>query len=438
MKAESYPYPQNASLALSATFQKRALPNGREVVQLTSGKAFCYPLYYYIPSFSKDLKYLIYHRAEDEQVQLYRLELASGESVQLTSGEAAKTGWDHWDDEAGRGILDHRSVLNVASGDVIYFAGRQGNEVCLVNVNTLEHRVLFTLPDGYYAGGQNCVSPDGKHFVYIINALGSKYLEPLPDRPSKVVAYEFSTGKMRTLCEVDFHIHHIIPYSNEQFIGCHTPNGCGLFMTSLDGTGYRVLRAGDPGLKVSEEDSDIGGHACHYVTTENGIAYEVIPFAMEAPKGDKRHKVAEVRGGFRSGLYDPITRSRFEFPLPDYFVGTHVGWDSKGRRWFWEIMPSWDEASENQLIFLRRIESSGKADFVALTPGWMNYGTKQKSHHHPQITPDPDWLLFVAGDSASRSNHLHLLNISDLSATEGVGPALLSPDGVNDIQGQCC
>ncbi|MEX0332426.1 MAG: TolB family protein [Puniceicoccaceae bacterium] len=434
MKPASYPYPESGHLELSDSFPRRVLETGRSVVQLTSGKAFCYPLYYFIPSFSRDLKYVVYHRAEAGEVQMYRLELSTGESVQLTSGCVLKTGWDHWDDEAGCGILDHRSVLNVSTGDLIYFDGEQGNEVHSVNIDSLEHKLLFTLPEDYYAGGQNCVSPDGRYLVYILNPIGSKYLEPLPDKPSKVVAYAFATGKQKTLCEVDFHIHHIIPYGNEHYIGCHTPNGCGIFMTSLSEFGYTILRAGDPGLKVTGEDEDIGGHACHYVCTEQGIAYEVIPFTMRAPRKDKTEAVATVKGGFCTGLYDPITRARFEFPLPDHFVGTHVGWDPKGRRWFWEIMPSWDQASANQIIYLQSLKSSGEADFLPLTPKWMNYGTKQKSHHHPQMTPDSNWLLFVAGDPETETNHLHLLDMSDLPETEGIGRELLSPDGVNDLK----
>lgn len=434
MQVTSYPYPDGGRLDLSSRYREHALANGRKALQLTSGNGFCYPLYYYIPSFSRDLKYILYHRAEAGEVQLHRLELACGESIQLTSGKARKTGWDHWDDEAGRGVLDHRSVLNVATGDVVYFDGEAGNEVHSVNIDTLEKKMLFTLPEDYYAGGQNCVSPDGSHLVYIINPVGSKYLKPLQDKPSKVMAYEFSTGQQRILCEVNFHIHHILPYDNEHYIACHTANGCGLFMTRLSGFGYQVLRAGDPGLAVKEDDTDIGGHACHYLGTELGIAYEVIPFAMEAPKEDKVQKVKEVKGGFFSGLYDPINRTRFEFPLPDDFIGTHMGWDPKGRRWFWEIMPSWDQAAANQIFYLRRITPSGEAEFMPLTPKWMNYGTKQKSHHHPQITPDPNWLLFVAGDPVTESNHLFLLDVSDIPATEGVGREWLSKDGANDIK----
>ena len=326
MPPTPYPYPESAALALSENFNRRVLATGREVVQLTMGAAFCYPLYYYIPSLSQDLKYLVYHRAEKNAVQLHRLDLGSGESVQLTQGTTGKTGWDNWDDEAGSGILDHRSVLNVATGEVIYFAGECGREVCAVHLETLAQKTLFDLPDDFYAGGQNCVTPDGKYLVYIINPVGSKYLEPLPDRPSKVMAYEFATGEQKTLCEVFFHIHHVIPYGNEHFVFCHTPNGCGLLLTDLTEGGFTVLRAGDPGLSVPEDDDKIGGHACHYLTTRHGIAYEVIPFATGLKRGEEYQQAVGVAGGFGAGLYDPITRARFEFPLPDYFQTTHMGW----------------------------------------------------------------------------------------------------------------
>jgi hypothetical protein len=50
-----------------------------------------------------------------------------------------------------------------------------------------------------------------------------------------------------------------------------------------------------------------------------------------------------------------------------------------------------------------------------------------------QLPPDPDWLLFVAGDARSETNHIYPLDVSDLTETEGVGRELLSPEGKNDL-----
>ena len=138
------------AMPLSDGFKRsEASETGRTVVQLTSGNAFCYALYYYSPSFTADASYLVHHRAEAGQVQLHRLELRAGKSVQLTHGTCPKTQWGAkvqggpWCAESGRGVLDHRSVLNVARGEVIYFTGSDGNQFRGVDVETL--KLVFQL-----------------------------------------------------------------------------------------------------------------------------------------------------------------------------------------------------------------------------------------------------------------------------------------------------
>ena len=97
-------------------------------------------------------------------MQLYRLNLHSGESVRMSRGTAPRNQWRPWCTEKGGGVLDHRSVLNVARNEVIYF---DGNDVRLVDVETLEDKLLFTLPDDREAIGQNTVTPNGEWLVYI-------------------------------------------------------------------------------------------------------------------------------------------------------------------------------------------------------------------------------------------------------------------------------
>jgi hypothetical protein len=58
------------AMPLSDTFRRLKVPEtDRAAIQLTAGDAFCYPLYYFIPSFTLDAEYLIYHRAEKGEVQ---------------------------------------------------------------------------------------------------------------------------------------------------------------------------------------------------------------------------------------------------------------------------------------------------------------------------------------------------------------------------------
>jgi Tol biopolymer transport system component len=99
----------------------RAPGSGRRAIQLTSGPGTCYPLYYFIPSFTQDGARLIYHRAEAGEVQLHVLDLQTGSSRQLTHASAPETRWIPWCVESGPGVLDHRSVLDVqgSRGDLL-------------------------------------------------------------------------------------------------------------------------------------------------------------------------------------------------------------------------------------------------------------------------------------------------------------------------------
>jgi len=408
----AYPYDPAAAIKLSDKFKSLKAPGtGRRAVQLTSGKATCYPLYYFIPSMTRDLNYLVYHRAEAGEVQLHRLNLQTGESVQITKGDTPKTGWDRWCTEAGRGVLDHRSVLSVAGGQVVYFTGKQGDQVRAVDLATLKHTPLFTLTESYRAAGQNCITPDGKWFVYIESPIGSRYRRPIKGKQARVVAYNFKSKERRVLCQIDCHIHHVIPYDNQRFIFCHPPNGMGMLMTDLTSGKYKYLRAGDPGVSVKAGDNTVRGHVCHFVTTTRGIVYEVIP------TGGKRNY---------GGLYDPLSRSRFEFPLPRAFGYTHTGWDPQGRLWFWE------DARRHHLVAARSI-SAGGSDFFDLTGEWKTYGRGQKSHFHPQLTPDRKWIMFVGGDPETKTNHIFLLDASDLTDTKGISGRLLSKTGAKNI-----
>jgi hypothetical protein len=143
------------------------------------------------------------------------------------------------------------------------------------------------------------------------------------------------------------------------------------------------------------------------------MVYEVIPTGKK---------------GYYSGLYDPLSRSRFEFPLPRSFGGTHTGWDPQGRLWFWE------DAKRHHLVAARSIGAGRGSDFFELTGEWRTYGRGQKSHFHPQLTPDRKWIMFVGGDPETKTNHIFLLDVSDLKDTKGVSRDMLSKTGAGSIQ----
>jgi hypothetical protein len=391
-----------SELRLAQEFrQLRAPETGRLAVQLTSGEGFTYPLYFFIPSITRDGKYLVYHRAARGEVQLHRLNLVNGESTQLTRATCPDTQWRPWCVDSGRGVLDHRSVLNVARGLVVYF---DGNQVRSVNVETLEDRALFVIPEDREPYGQNCATPDGRWFVYIHTPRGSQWGEPCRD--AAVVAYNFDTEEQRTLCRIDSAIFHVTAYDNRHFIVTHPADHTGMLMTDLTGGKIVPLRDGDPGVR---------GHLIHCHVTRRGIAYEV----------------PEVQW---SGLYDPFRRARFEFPFPDHFQYIHTGRDPEGRLWFYENSSGWDKYDVHDMHALVRLDhETGRHKWLRLTGTWPTYGGGQKAHFHPQLTPDRRWILFTGGDPRTQTNHIFLLDVSDLKDAEGISTDLLSPTGANDL-----
>ena len=133
---------------------------GRKLIRLTEWNAFCYPLYYFIPSITDDERFLVYHKCDDKGVQLWVLNLQTGDDKQLThaSNDADEAQWRPWCTPCGNGVLDHRSVLNTVNKTVIYFDCNIAREI---NIETLEEKELFTLDKERYPISQSCVTADG-------------------------------------------------------------------------------------------------------------------------------------------------------------------------------------------------------------------------------------------------------------------------------------
>lgn len=391
------------SLSLSDTFPRfRAAETGRTVVQLTRGEGWTYPLYFFIPSITRDGRYLIYHHAAEGQVQLFRLDLASGEPTQLTHARCPDTQWRPWCVNSGRGVLDHRSVLNVPRGFVIYFDG-DGREVRSVDVETLQDELLFVLPADREAYGQNCTTPDGRWYIYIHTPRGAEYGKPC--QGAVVAAYHFDTREHRELCRIDSAVFHVAAYDDEHFVVSHPAEHPGMLWTDMT-TGCAVLlRDGEPGVR---------GHVIHAHPTPRGIVYEV----------------AEEQLG---GLYDPFTRRRFEFSFPKQMQYVHTGRDPEGRLFFYENSTDWAKFDTHDLWALVRLNPYGTDEWLRLTGTWPTYGGGQKAHFHPQLTPDRRWILFSGGDPATQTTQMFLLDVSDLADSAGISAELLSPTGAHDL-----
>jgi hypothetical protein len=390
-------------MKLSNKFKKTKDPiTNREIIQLTSGKEFAYPLYYFIPSITNDSKYLVYHKSFKNDVQLFCLNLLTAEDRQITFCKGENPRWFPWCTEEGTGVQSHKSVLNTYTNDVIYF---NNNEVRKVSLDTLEDSLLFELEDDRRFEGQNCISEDGNWFVFIHhNRKNYKEVYPNLD-PKKIMrhkaknaileAYNFRTKERRKLIHINSPIHHVIPYKENQFVFCHPTTEDGMLLTDINGGWYTHLRTMD-----TNENS-----VCHYLSTERGLMYEVLGKTCCA------------------GLYNTENNKKMEIPLPSDFGYTHTGCDIKGDIWFFENQnpAPWEkdrgDKNVHEILFISDINGPV---YKQLLSHHLTYGIGQISHFHPRLTPDRKHIIYTCGDKTNKTNQIFLLDISDLEPTKNI------------------
>ncbi len=388
-------------MPLRETFPQYDLDHcDRTVLQLTSGEDFCYPLYYFIPSITADGRYMVYHRETPgtvHEIQLDRLDLHTGETEQLTDGSAENAQWRPWGADPAVGILGDRSALAPRRGEVVYFDGKQARAV---DVHSLEHRDLFEVPAERFPLSQNCVTGDGRWFVYV-HVDRERYEHLLELRLEEdgafrrnartctgtvMAAYNLDTGEHREVFRINYPVHHVHPYGRHNIAFSHIPGDVhGMGYASVEGRGYCVPRPQD----------EHGGKIIHHVPTRAGIAYEV-RFRSD---------------GMRAGICDPDTGRRFEFPVPDGV--NHTGVDPLGRLFFFQV-------GSDRIQVMRRYDASGNHDWLDLFGAWPTYGDGQKQHLHPRLTPGRRWMQIVAGDISTGTNHIFLIDVSDLDRTDGM------------------
>jgi len=206
------------------------------------------------------------------------LNLQTGEHRQLThaSNNANDAQWRPWCSPCQNGVLDHRSVLNTVNNNVIFF---DQNVAIMINIETLEQKNLFTLPQHRYPISQSCVTSDGKWFVFshmdkafyceMTAGNWSNYIKYRPlTKDCTIQAYNLETSEMRDILILNAVMHHIIPYGNEYFAINHPPTESGILFTGLEGRWYTHIRT----------KSDDGRVANHCAATKRGIVYEASKF----------------------------------------------------------------------------------------------------------------------------------------------------------------
>lgn len=352
---------------------------GRTIRQYTSAKANSYPLYYFSPSITTDNHYLVFHSERTGWVELYRLDLVSGEIVQLTDGRTRDSGWAIWCEWHLRGIFNHLSALNQARREVYYF---QDEELRSTHLDTLANRHIMQI-SGRVSIGQSSFSPDGRHFAFI-HTDRKNYVQVMQDVealanmkmragdnwwrnriPATIGLVDTETGAYRDIIQLDFHVHHVIWADNERVIVNHIQNGHGMWIIGKDGSGRRTLRP-----------PDAHGSIIHQVVTKNGIYYEAV--------GDKSKTGAHNW----IGRYNLSSDTFEEVPLPEIDGYVHTGLDPAGKFLFFEA-----HGVTHHLFALRYPHDPALRKIEILRAMDLYPAPQQRYHGHPFLSPDRKWLF---------------------------------------------
>jgi hypothetical protein len=355
---------------------------GRTIRQFTSGKANNYALYYFSPSITREGDYLVFHSERSGWVELYRMDLKTGEMVQLTDGHTRDSGWMIWCEWHLRGIYNHLSSLNQMRREVYYF---QDEEVRCTHLDTLQNRQVLQLP-GRVPIGQSSFSPDGRHFAFIhadrqtyhsvmtdVEDLGNmrlgKSINWRNQIPATLGVIDTVTGHYSDIIRLPFHVHHVIWADNSRVIVNHIQNGNGMWIIGMDGSGRRTLRP-----------PDAHGQVVHQVVTANGIFYEAV--------GEKSASGAHNW----LGRYDLATDTFEEVPLPEIDGYMHTGFDPAGKFLFFE-----EHGKAHHLFSIHFPHDPARRKIQVLrTLALYPPPAGQRYHAHPFLSPDRKWLFHTA------------------------------------------
>lgn len=369
---------------------------GRAWTQLTWGEDFCCPLYYFGHVATADGGTVLFYRYRDGEVQNWKLDIALGLATRLTSATTPNCLRRFWDEpEPATGVRELMSSFSPGSEELAYF---DGNTLRAVHVRTLADRVVCEIPEDRVPCAIPGISPGGR-WLALAHADRAWWDEATkagapPRHEAKRVQLDvvnMATGERRNLVTMNSWLTHANFYDEERILFTYLATEESLLMTDLRGGWFAAMRTQTPeGIVIN-----------HALPTQRGIFYETV---SPLPHGIMGH-------------CDPGTYQSRDF-LTSHPVH-HVGHDWEGRLWFGDIYDV-DPPHDRSIAWLPRVEAGKVNPFTKLTQGFHTYGAQrtQRSHIHATLLPDRRHLLFTGPDHESRTNHLFLLDVSDLAGAE--------------------
>jgi oligogalacturonide lyase len=206
---------------------------GRQVRQLTDSPAEDYHFYFYNPSITPDIKYLLFYSERTEVSNLFRLDLQSGLIVQLTDARPVRA--EYWPfTEAVKGVGACLAAIGNRGQEVFYF---EGTDLFAVEIESLKRRQLLSLPSDRRpsilqanAGGETLVFATWDEALFMERSQRAYAGEKFPDErffqetTSTIVRMEAVTGQTEeVLCKEKFWINHVLvnPQNRDLILFCH-------------------------------------------------------------------------------------------------------------------------------------------------------------------------------------------------------------------------
>ncbi len=384
------------------------VPDGeRKIWQLTNSSHRSYPLYYFSPTITKNGRYLVFHSERTTWIQLYRLDLLTGEITQLTNGKSLDCGWAMWCEWHLRGVSNHLSTLNLETNKVIYF---DGAEIRAVHVESLADRPVGCVPSGRRSIGQTSCSPDGNKFLYL-HVDDKSYVREVKRRESISNAggahigdnwrleiggtvlseIDLRTGAERDVVTFENHVHHVIHRDNDVAILNHPKGHMGMILVDLKTSDFWVPRS--PGV-----DGAVG-EACHQVVTASGVYYEA-------------YQEGHPGGSFSLGRLGDDLRSYVEYSVSG-LKGWHTGYDPDGRFVFLDAGII-EDSDRHVLVAISSLAKEEGSGYKILADLKTPFGIRgQRNHTHPLLTPDRKNIIYSDHDE-NGVTQIYKLDVSDL------------------------
>lgn len=210
---------------------------GRTVTQLTNSPAEDYHPYFYNPAGTRDGRYLIFFSERTELSNLFRLDLLSGEIVQLTDVRPARA--EYWPFTAAvRGAGACLAAIGSGGREAFYF---EGVELRGVEIETLRARQLLTLPRERRpsilhadADGKTLVFATWDESLFMERSQRAYAGEQFPDdrffqeTTSTIIRLDAATGDAEDVLRRDkFWINHVLvnPHDRDLILFCHEYSG---------------------------------------------------------------------------------------------------------------------------------------------------------------------------------------------------------------------